>query len=571
MWSGNWKGIGAYFSQAMGTGDTSISGGVVSVNFGGDRTTINGQAVDEWISDQEKASAYRIAEIEKIKVGTINAIHNLEALKGLDLTTIYGSSGSSSSKKDKEKEIEEYIANIDKYYEALKRLERAQRKVEDLEKELSHTDDPAAKIRIYDQLVDAYKEEADAEKNLISKRTATIKDNVKALRALGFEVEYNAKTNDFYIKNLEHLNELTATSKGKYDTLEEATNALRQSTEDLINTTEDLNNENQASIDNIEDLTYEIQDAAEEIIACIEEVYKSQIDSYNKIIEKRKEAIEAAKDEYDYESDVADKVKEIAELQARIDKLSLDGSREALAEKAALEEELADLQKDLADTQGDYAYDKQIEDLEEMGEKYEEEKNAELEILKATIGTVQDLGTTIDQRITNAWKNAKKAVEEYGYSIEGLSGGVATIGAIPKYHTGGVVAGNASSKEEVFALLEAGEIVLNDQEQQAFYKIIDFQSKLADRLGVDLGQALLPLTSVDTRPNLGNMVPGIINSSTETIFNPEFHIEINHNGDMSDDAARRYGEEIADTAIARLYSAFERKGISNHNGARLKP
>lgn len=569
MWSGNWQGIGAYFSQAMGTGNTNISGGVVSVNFGGDKTTINGQAVDEWISDQGKASEYRIKEIEKIKVGTINAIHNLEALKGLDLTTIYGSSGSSSSKKDKE--IEEYIANIDKYYEALKRLERAQRKVEDLEKELSHTDDPAAKIRIYDQLVDAYKEEADAEKNLISKRTATIKDNVKALRALGFEVEYNAKTNDFYIKNLEHLNELTATSKGKYDTLEEATNALRQSTEDLINTTEDLNNENQASIDNIEDLTYEIQDAAEEIIACIEEVYKAQIDSYNKIIEKRKEAIEAAKDEYDYESDVADKVKEIAELQARIDKLSLDGSREALAEKAALEEELADLQKDLADTQGDYAYDKQIEDLEEMGEKYEEEKNAELEILKATIGTVQDLGTTIDQRITNAWKNAKKAVEEYGYSIEGLSGGVATIGAIPKYHTGGVVAGNASGKEEVFALLEAEEIVLNDQEQQAFYKIIDFQSKLADRLGVDLGQTLLPLTSLNTTPDFGNMAPGVINSSTETVFNPEFHIEISHNGEMSDDAARRYGEEIADTAIAKLYSAFERKGISNHNGARLKP
>lgn len=569
MWSGNWQGIGAYFSQAMGTGDTSISGGVVSVNFGGDKTTINGQAVDEWISDQEKASAYRIAEIEKIKVGTVNAIHNLEALKGLDLTTIYGSSGSGSSKKDKE--IEEYTANIDKYYEALKRLERAQRKVEDLEKELSHTDDPAAKIRIYDQLVDAYKEEADAEKNLISKRTATINDNVKALRALGFEVEYNAKTNDFYIKNLEHLNELTATSKGKYETLEEATNALRESTEDLINTTEDLNNDNQASIDNIEDLTYEIQDAAEEILACIEEVYEAQIESYNKIIEKRKEAIEAAKDEYDYESDVADKVKEIAELQARIDKLSLDGSREALAEKAALEEELADLQKDLADTQGDYAYDKQIEDLEEMGEKYEEEKNAELEILKATIGTVQDLGTTIDQRITNAWKNAKKAVEEYGYSIEGLSGGVATIGAIPKYHTGGVVAGNASSKEEVFALLEAGEIVLNDQEQQAFYKIIDFQSKLADRLGVDLGQTLLPLTSLNTTPDFGNMAPGVINSSTETVFNPEFHIEISHNGEMSDDAARRYGEEIADTAIAKLYSAFERKGISNHNGARLKP
>lgn len=569
MWSGNWQGIGAYFSQAMGTGDTSISGGVVSVNFGGDKTTINGQAVDEWISDQEKASAYRIAEIEKIKVGTVNAIHNLEALKGLDLTTIYGSSGSGSSKKDKE--IEEYTANIDKYYEALKRLERAQRKVEDLEKELSHTDDPAAKIRIYDQLVDAYKEEADAEKNLISKRTATIKDNVKALRALGFEVEYNAKTNDFYIKNLERLNKLTATSKGKYDTLEEATNELRQSTEDLINTTEDLNNENQASIDNIGDLTYEIQDAAEEIIACIEEVYEAQIDSYNKIIEKRKEAIEAAKDEYDYESDVADKVKEIAELQARIDKLSLDGSREALAEKATLEEELADLQKDLADTQGDYAYDKQIEDLEEMGEKYEEEKNAELEILKATIGTVQDLGTTIDQRITNAWKNAKKAVEEYRTSVAGLNGSIATVGVIPKYHTGGVVGDNATSKQEVLALLESGEIVLNDSKQESVYKIIDFQTELAKRLGVSLDTATLSFASLDTIHNIGEVAPGIVNSTNQTIFNPEFNIEISHNGEMSDNDAHRYGEEIANTAIVKLYNAFERKGISNHNGMKLKP
>lgn len=569
MWSGNWQGIGAYFSQAMGTGNTNISGGVVSVNFGGDKTTINGQAVDEWIGDQEKASEYRIKEIEKIKVGTINAIHNLEALKGLDLTTIYGSSGSSSSKKDKE--IEEYIANIDKYYEALKRLERAQRKVEDLEKELSHTDDPVAKIRIYDQLVDAYKEEADAEKNLISKRTATIKDNVKALRALGFEVEYNAKTNDFYIKNLERLNKLTATSKGKYDTLEEATNELRQSTEDLINTTEDLNNENQASIDNIEDLTYEIQDAAEEIIACIEEVYGAQIDSYNKIIEKRKEAIEAAKDEYDYESDVADKVKEIAELQARIDKLSLDDSREALAEKAALEEELADLQKDLADTQGDYAYDKQIEDLEEIGEKYEEEKNAELEILKATIGTVQDLGTTIDQRITNAWKNAKKAVEEYRSSVAGLNGSIATVGVIPKYHTGGVVGDNATNKQEVLALLESGEIVLNDSKQESVYKIIDFQTELAKRLGVSLDTATLSFASLDTIHNIGEVAPGIVNSTNQTIFNPEFNIEISHNGEMSDNDAHRYGEEIANTAIVKLYNAFERKGISNHNGMKLKP
>lgn len=574
MWSDNWQGIDTYFSQAMGTGDTSISGGVVSVNFGGDRTTINGQAVDEWISDQEKASDYRITEIEKIKVGTVNAIKNLEALKGLDLTTIYGSTSSSSSGSSSKsnKEVEEYIANIDKYYDALKRLENAQAKVENLEKELSHTDDPAEKIKLYDQLVDAYREEANAERNLISQRTTTIRDNAAALRKLGFEVEYNASTNKLFIKNLEHLNELTATSKGKYDTLQEATNALRESTEDLIDTTEELNNDNRDSIDNIEDLTYEIQDAAEEIINCIEEVYEKQIDAYNDIIDKRKEAIESAKEEYEYEEEVADKVKEIAELQAKIDKLSLDSSREAQAQKAALMEELIEKQKDLNDTQSEHAYDAQIEELDKMAEEYEEEKNAELETLRESIGTVQDLGTVIDTRVTNAWKNAKKAVEEYGQSVAGLNGGVVTnVGAIPKYHTGGVVGGNVTGKEEVLALLESGEIVLNDQKQDTVYRIIDFHTKLAERLGVDLGRTTMPLTTLDTTLNFGGVAPGVVNTSSQTIFNPEFNIEISHNGEMSDDEARRYGEEIADTAITKLYNAFERKGISNHNGAKLRP
>lgn len=531
--------------------------------------SIDNKTIDDWTSTQEKAVADRLEDIKAQYQTNLNIIDNLQNLKGLDLTSLYGSS-SNSSKNDKE--VEEYIADIDKYYAALKRLEDAQALRDNLENELDHTDDPAAKIKLYDKLVDAYKEEAEAERNLITERSKSIQANAAALRALGFEVEYNASTNKLFIKNLEHLNELTATSKGKYDTLQEATNALREDTEELINVTEDLNNQNRDSIDNIEDLTYEIQDAAEEIIDCIEEVYEKQIDAYNDIIKKRKEAIESAKDEYDYESDVADKVKEIADLQAKIDKLSLDNSREAQAQKAALIEELNEKQKELNETQSDHALETQTDALDKMAEKYEEEKNAELEILRESIGTVQDLGTVIDTRVTNAWKNAKKAVEEYGQSVAGLNGGVVTnIGTIPQYHTGGVVGGNATGKEEILALLEAGEIVLNDQKQDTVYRIIDFQTKLAERLGVDLGRTALPLTTLDTAPNFGGVAPGIVDASTQTVFNPEFNIEINHNGEMSDDDARRYGEEIAETAIAKLYNAFERKGISNHNGAKLRP
>lgn len=533
--------------------------------------SIDNKTIGDWASEQEKAVSERLDDIKSQYQINLNIIDNLENLKGLDLTSLYGSKSSSNKNDKNKKEVEEYIADIDEYYAALKRLADAQALRENLEEELAHTDDPAAKIKLYDKLVNAYKEEAEAERNLINQRSKSIAANAVALRKLGFQVEYNAKTNRLFIKNLEHINELTATSKGKYDTLQEATNALRKDTEELINTTEDLNDANRDSVDNIENLAYEIQDAAEEIIDCIEEVYEKQIEAYNDIIEKRKEAIESAKDEYEYEEDIADKVKEIADLQSRIDKLSLDNSREAQAERNSLIEELNEKQKELNETQSDHSYDEQIDALDKMSEKYEEEKNAELEILRQSIGTVQDLGTVIDQRVTNAWKNAKKAVEEYGLSVAGLNGGFTTVGTIPKYHTGGVVGGNATSKQEVLALLEAGEIVLNDNKQKAVYQIIDFQTELAKRLGVNLRAVNLPFSSLDTIHNVGDVTPGIVNSTNQTVFNPEFHIEIAHNGNMSDGDARRYGEEIAETAITRLYNAFERKGISNHNGAKLRP
>lgn len=89
MWAGQWKGLSAYFGANASTGVGDVSGGVVSVNFGGSKTTVNGQGVDEWVSTQEEASKKRIEKIEQIKADTLTAIDNLEKLKGLNLTDIY--------------------------------------------------------------------------------------------------------------------------------------------------------------------------------------------------------------------------------------------------------------------------------------------------------------------------------------------------------------------------------------------------------------------------------------------------------------------------------------------------
>lgn len=127
MWSGNWQGIGTYFKQATSTGFGSISGGTVSVNFGGTKTTINGQDVDKWISDQETASKTRIEKINNIKAGVLNSIKNLEDLKGLNLTDIYAStssSGSGSKDKDSDEDEENIFKTMYNYHKHLVAMEQ---------------------------------------------------------------------------------------------------------------------------------------------------------------------------------------------------------------------------------------------------------------------------------------------------------------------------------------------------------------------------------------------------------------------------------------------------------------
>lgn len=581
----------------VGSYDYSASDG----NFVG--TEYNYQAkqisLDEYIADLElDISDYEnaIANING-QIATLEALRNtpFESFKNLvdNTSSIVGektNQKNEQSAKEEEEEktklVEEYIAAIDQYYEALKRLEEVQKRRNSLEKKLEHTEDLSEKIFLSSGLIDVYKEEIEAEKNLMAAKQATIQANIGALRGLGFDVSYDAANNELIIKNLEHLNELTANSAGEYETLQEATNALRKETEELIDTTEQLNDDNADAAENIEDLGYTILETKNNIIDYIEEIYDKQVESYQKIIDLRKELIESAKDEYDYEADVAEKVKEIADLQARIDQLALDDSRSAQAERASLMEELAEKQKDLADTQKDHSTDAQIDALDKMAEDYEQQRADEIEIMRNTVTESEDLwnafyqtilgnnatvGASVDEYIANAWIRAAQAVNDYSAAMSGIASGGVVINSIPKYHTGGVVDESNVGKDETLALLEKGEIVLNDGKQQVLYKIIDFQTELASKLGTIIGSLTLPDISGALRSMVSGTTENITSNNQSFVFEPHIQVDISHNGEMADTDAKNYGEQIADTAIEKLYSAFERRGISSTRGARLKP
>ncbi len=241
-------------AEIQGGSGGGVGGGGISLNLtsgsfqGTDYTyTAKETNIEDFISQIELDIADYQGAIAQID-GQIAA---LQALKNTPLKSFAdpgkGGSGKGSGKGSgdgNKKEVEAYIASIDEFRDAVERLRKAQEEAERIETAVENATSYEKKIALQKELVDAYREEQGALHALNNARDATIAQSAASLRALGFEVSYNADTNDLWISNMEHLNELTADSTGKYDTLQEATNALRKETEELIQSVTDLNDSN---------------------------------------------------------------------------------------------------------------------------------------------------------------------------------------------------------------------------------------------------------------------------------------------------------------------------------------
>lgn len=225
-----------------------------------------------------KASFYEVNHYEELMSGYARkAKADLSNLGGsISVPQVKVSLPKGSSSSSSKKEIEKYTATIDKYREAVERLNRVQSERENLEANLSNTNDLRTQIELQQELIGIYKKEQDALHELNEQRDQTIKTETESLKKLGFDVEYDPDNNLFFVKNLEHLNDLVASSKGKYDSVKEATNALRQDTENLINTLGDLNEANQQNSESWRDLA---QAAHEARIAIYENTIKEHENS----------------------------------------------------------------------------------------------------------------------------------------------------------------------------------------------------------------------------------------------------------------------------------------------------
>lgn len=293
---------------AMGNGE--IAGSGVSQFDGVDGTTTGGLSLDLYKGDF-KGSDYDyeantidldeytaqleldISAYENAIAQIDGQIATLQALKNLPLKSFVSDTTSGSGSKSKE--VEEYVADIERYREALERLNDIRIHKEDLEMQLSNTDDLDEQIRLEKELLNVYQGEQAVLEEINALRDDTIANGVKALEQLGFQIDYDPDNNKFFVKNLEHLNDLTADSKGEYGSLQEATNALRKDTEELINTLEDLNAENQADKDTWQELYHTIREAKINIVNNLKE-----------IVSQASEAVDSIQNVYDTLKDAAD-------------------------------------------------------------------------------------------------------------------------------------------------------------------------------------------------------------------------------------------------------------------------
>lgn len=140
------------------------------------------------------------------------------------------------------------------------------------------------------------------------------------------------------------------------------------------------------------------------------------------------------------------------------------------------------------------------------------------------------------------------------------------------YHTGGVVGEDTRVKpNELFALLEKGEIVLDRPKQDAAFEAIDFAQRMREKFGADISRStefyspLLPRLT----DQYGKMAQEIIGMG-DMVFSPSIQVDLHHQGSMTEKDAVKYGNIIANTALDSLQSTFTKNGISSKRFSALK-
>lgn len=141
------------------------------------------------------------------------------------------------------------------------------------------------------------------------------------------------------------------------------------------------------------------------------------------------------------------------------------------------------------------------------------------------------------------------------------------------YHSGGIVGRRPTLEQnEMMAVLEEGEAVLDEKKERSLYKIIDFVDYLSEKIGsaIDIDKLMDIFPNRIELPKMSSLIPEVGRTNFNIEINPSVEINITHGGSMTEEDAKRYGEIASDNTIRKIKEAFAQRGISNIGNAILK-
>ncbi len=164
-----------------------------------------------------------------------------------------------------------------------------------------------------------------------------------------------------------------------------------------------------------------------------------------------------------------------------------------------------------------------------------------------------------------------------GQSVSRDGNGVWWIGnkkLFDSYHSGGIAGNQPTLKQnEVMAVLEKGEPVLDAPKEKGLYKIIDFIDVLSTKLGkvINLSPLQNMFSSAPVSNAISNPAFGTNMRTNQSVsLAPVINVNIRANGEMTDSTATRFGEIVAESTLSKLTDAFHRRGFGWKNDSSLK-
>ena len=256
---------------------------------------------------------------------------------------------------------------------------------------------------------------------------------------------------------------------------------------------------------------------------------KDQLDGYKKIIDAKKKILDQMQEEDKYQDELAEKNQDLSDIDNELLQIQFDNSDEAKRRRLELEDEKAKKITEIDQFQADRGVEIQKDALDEEYDRYEEQLSKKIDALDDYLkreGAIRaeaisllesrnqtfynnlmawnrQYGSGIDSDITAKWNNATAAANNYR-NVAAAAGASASISAerrsdynvfyqgsflayqhkatgqyvtedyyrsIPTYHSGGIVGGNSSGKEnEVLANLLKEEVVVTENQAYNFIR-----------------------------------------------------------------------------------------------------